>query len=143
MSLYYFLTNHNGEKQKQTEFKLKPFIFLKTQMRITNQINKQGERVQKGMRQHCLGLEEIVCDKMGKWMTFLYAHQRRWVQTEEIAPPYTSERSVLSTGDGLDEVREVEKFLGFGFVLWESVGMKGKGEMRKEKADGDEMGFRE
>ena len=50
MSLYYFLTNHNGEKQKQTEFKLKPFIFLKTQMRITNQINKQGERVQKGMR---------------------------------------------------------------------------------------------
>ena len=50
---------------------------------------------------------------------------------------------MLSTGDGLDEVREVEKFLGFGFVLWESDGMNGKGEMRKEKADGDEMGFRE
>ena len=29
-------------------------------------------------------------------------------------------------------------FYGFGFVLWESNRLKGKGEMREEKKNGDE-----
>ena len=36
---------------------------------------------------------------------------RKWVMTEEIAPPYTSKSWVLFIGDGLDEARELEKFL--------------------------------
>jgi len=39
------------------------------------------------MRQNHLGSEEIVRDKMGKWVTFLYARRCRCVTTEEIVPP--------------------------------------------------------
>ena len=45
---------------------------------------------------------------------------------------------MLSTGDGLDEVREVEKFLGFGFVLWESDRDEGGRGNEKREKDGDE-----
>ena len=52
---------------------------------------------------------------------------------EEIAPLYTSKRSVLSTSDGPNKVREVENFLGFGFMLWESdKAEKGRGNEKRE-----------
>ena len=42
----------------------------------------------------------------------------KWVTTEEIAPPYTSESWVLFTDDdGTDEAREVETF----FWVWVSA----------------------
>ena len=142
MSLYYFLTNQTTGKTKANKVQAKTVHFSQNpNVNHRNQLNKQGERVQKGKRQHCLGSKEIVRDKMGKWVMFLYAHRHRQVQTKEIAPPYTSKRSVLSTGASLDEAREVEKFLGFGLCFGRVTGLKGEGKMRKEKADGDEMGF--
>ena len=69
---------------------------------------------------------------MGKWVTFLYAYRCHWVTMEKIAPPYMSERWVF-IGDGPDKAREVEKFLGFGFMLWESdKAEKGMGNEKRE-----------
>ena len=40
---------------------------------------------------------------------------------------------MLSTSDGPDKAREVEKFLGFRFMLWESdKAEKGRGNEKRE-----------
>ena len=56
---------------------------------------------------------------MGKWVAFLYARQRRWVTTEEIAPPvHVGEmgEAALVT-DGGDWQGSFFYFYGFGFVF--------------------------
>ena len=41
---------------------------------------------------------------------------------------------MLATTAGLDDAREVEKYLGFEFVLWESDRAKGRRENEKRES---------
>ena len=59
----------------------------------------------------------------GNGSRFFKGRRRCWVTTEEITSPYTSMRWVLFTGDGLDEARELLKFLWVGVCVLGEMGV--------------------
>ena len=72
---------------------------------------------------------------MGKWVAFLYARQRRWVTTEEIAPPvHVGEmgEAALVT-DGGDWRGSFFYFMGSSLCFERITRLKGEGEMRSEE----------
>lgn len=127
-----------NEKQRQTEFELKPNSFLKTQMRnTTHKSNKNKLReYKKGWDHTILGWRRSSVTKRGNGSRFFMligaagSRRRRSRCCTCLRDGCCSLLTVLTRWGSL------RNFYGFGYLLWESDRAEGEGEMRKEKKMG-------